>query len=164
MSAADTVDFIQTYGFVGGSGSGGGRAKMMEFNYIRTLPDGTDLPMKISVPLLAIIPIPCLRITEFNFNFNANLESTDIKSVSNAVGIRMDAEASYTDWSTTIPITVGFGMSVSASLEMSSGQKVERTFNLECAVKAEQGPYPPGVKHVLEVMTQAISHQFRKQA
>src|SRR6267378_1055344 len=72
-----TADFLSQLGFE----SAGGKvsARTVEFEYLHPVPDPAnpgstiDTPTRMRVPLLTMLPLPNLRISEANVGFGANV-------------------------------------------------------------------------------------------
>lgn len=111
--------------------------------------------MNLDVPILAILPIPFIRIEEFNLAFNAKIDSM---------------ESSQTDTSTSVSGTLTANqrwpggsaqLSVSASHQSKSttGTEVQRSYALSITVKAIQDDMPPGMAKVLGILERAMREQ-----
>jgi hypothetical protein len=61
-AAQATVDYITAIGFTEDSGEY--TTKMVDFKYTTQDSNGTDVPKVLSVPLLALIPIPALEVLQ----------------------------------------------------------------------------------------------------
>lgn len=78
MAARATADFIREVGFVPASGASSGSAavdnygspRMVSFRYSRTETNGTSTETTISVPMLTLIPIPSLQISEASIDLS----------------------------------------------------------------------------------------------
>lgn len=83
IAARTTADFIKDVGFVPpGSGSSSsatvddiGSPRMVAFRYQRLNPDGTKTESSVSVPILALIPIPSLQIAEAKIDLSLLITS-----------------------------------------------------------------------------------------
>jgi hypothetical protein len=111
--------------------------------------------MNLDVPILAILPIPFIRIEEFNLAFNAKIDSM---------------ESSQVDTSTSISGTLSVNerwpsgsaqLSVSASHQSKSttGTEVQRSYALSITVKAIQDDMPRGMEKVLGILDRAMREQ-----
>lgn len=111
--------------------------------------------MSLDVPILVILPIPFIRIEEFNLAFNAKIDSM---------------ESAQVDTSTSISGTLNVNqrwpggsanLSVSASSQNKSvtGTEVQRSYALSITVKAIQDDMPRGMEKVLGILERAMREQ-----
>jgi hypothetical protein len=76
-----TADFIAEVGFRPGSTEREPTARTFEFTFMHSVPDPEnpggviDTPTRVSVPLLTVLPIPNLDITEATIDFDADVLS-----------------------------------------------------------------------------------------
>jgi Protein of unknown function (DUF2589) len=152
-SSLATVDFIQKVGFKDvkdGQGNVTGRELVMvNFTHERTGVDdkGNATPAKkvgISVPLLAMLPIPSLRIEHVIIDFNVKLNSVENTSVSDELGVNAE-------------VTAGWGpvkLKVSASYQRKTATNVEvkKEYSLNVNVKAVQDEIPAGLEKILNML------------
>jgi hypothetical protein len=180
-AAIACVDFIQSVGFeeirppaadggAGAAGGGGGAAagtalapiptparRVREVTFLfKRLVAGQERELTITVPLLAIMPIPFLRIESMTVNFKASILAVDERSTQ---------EKTSTDFSGAAEATVGFALwkaSVKASVSSkkdstatsSSKYSVEHT--MDVSVHAVQDEMPAGLAKLLNFMTESI--------
>jgi hypothetical protein len=148
QSSLATVNFINSVGFVT-SDMGKKELVMVDFTHERVdvKDDGTPLNKKIyiKVPLLAMLPIPSLRIEHVQIDFNAKLNSVETSSVSDELGIKAE-------------LAVGWGpvsLKVSASYQRKSvtGVEVKKEYALNVNVKAVQDEMPAGLEKILGMLS-----------
>lgn len=149
QSSMATVSFINSVGFVTNETTGKKELVMVDFTHERTdvKDDGTPMNKKIyvKVPLLAMLPIPSLRIEHVQIDFNAKLNSVETSSVSDDLGIKAE-------------LAVGWGpvsLKVSASYQRKSvtGVEVKKEFALNVNVKAVQDEMPAGLEKILGMLS-----------
>jgi hypothetical protein len=85
-AALTSLRFIQQAGFTGRMDDGSavsrweardlGSLRMLKFHYQKQTAAGELLPMEMSIPLLALLPIPVLRVSESTFDFEVEIVST----------------------------------------------------------------------------------------
>ena len=145
-ASVSTVDFIQAVGFVG---EGADRElRMVDFSYKKTANDEDGNPVTsdvaITVPFIAMLNIPALRIETLDIDLNVKLNSTFTKDTSTSIGV--DAKFGY-----------GFGpvkMSVAVAVRRTSatGIKVEKEYSMNVKVRATNDEMPAGLERVLGLM------------
>lgn len=145
-ASVSTVDFIQAVGF---EGEGANRElRMVDFSYEKEETNDAGDPVKrnvkITVPFIAMLNVPALRIETLDIDLNVKLNSTFTKNTSSSIGV--DAKFGY-----------GFGpvkMSVSVAARRSSatGIKVEKEYSMNVKVKATNDELPAGLERVLGLL------------
>jgi hypothetical protein len=130
------------------------KARTVDFSYVRSVPDPTDpnkftpTPTSLTVPLLAILPIPFLRIRDMNIMFefkitNTQLATSDSKlEVGGALSIdnkkvKLKIHASYT-------------------YQKSVREETDRSATLKVTVNAVQDAIPEGLSRVLTLLQDGI--------
>jgi len=106
-----------------------------------------EMPAKkvaITVPLLAMLPIPALRIEYVTIDFNVKLNSVESATVSDKLGV--DASVSG-GWG-----PVNFKVSASYQRQTTSGVEVKKEYALNVNVKAVQDEMPAGLEKVLGIL------------
>jgi hypothetical protein len=148
-SSLATVDFITRVGFDAPAQPGGKRELVMvDFTHSRkdVKADGTadNKEINVKVPLLAMLPIPSLRIEHVIIDFNVKLNS--VVSVSEEAKLAIGGSASG-----------GFGpvkFKVSASFQRKTSTNVEvkKEYALNVNVKAVQDEIPAGLEKILGLL------------
>lgn len=148
QSSLATVNFINSVGFIT-SDMGKKELVMVDFTHERVdvKDDGTPMNKKIyvKVPLLAMLPIPSLRIEHVTIDFNAKLNSVETSTVSDELGIKAE-------------LAVGWGpisLKVSASYQRKSttGVEIKKEYALNVNVKAVQDEMPAGLEKILGLLS-----------
>lgn len=167
-AAKSTADFIQTVGFEQVMDPTSkqlvpGKPRMVDFSFERPNNDETgkrvvDL-VKVSVPMLAIVPIPTLQVDVIDIIFNMEIKSSTSSEDTSAKSGSLEASVSG-----------GFGAfsaSVKINGSISSSEKNTRTSDTSAKyhveVKATSKPLPEGLSRVLDMMNQAIKPREVKQ-
>ena len=111
--------------------------------------------MKLTVPILTMLPIPFIRIEETTIDFNAKINSIESRERDSSfqVGGSFEAKAGW-----------GWG---SAKLKVSSsyqsktrqGSETKRTYSLAVHVRAVQDEMPAGMERLLGILENAIASQ-----
>jgi len=161
QSAQTSVDFIKSVGFnPSDAQEDPGKPTMVTFEYDKIIEnkdaDGnitlTPTPMKLTVPILTMLPIPFIRVEETTIDFNAKINS-----------VTESTTASSSDLSVSLGVKGGWGP-VSAELKCSYSNKkstsatakTERTYSLIIHVRAVQDELPAGMEKLLGVLENSI--------
>lgn len=148
-SSLATVDFIQKVGFKQAEGDGGtAELVMVDFTHKKSDVDEQGNPVEttraVRVPLIAMLPIPSLRIEHVIINFNAKLNSVETSSVSDKLNVGLEAKGGWGP--------VSFKVSASYQRQTASGVKVEKEYSINVNVKAVQDEIPPGLERILGML------------
>jgi len=144
-SSLATVDFINTVGFT--TSSGARELVMVDFSHTRN--EGTAAAPDIKsvvlrVPLLAMLPIPSLRIEHVIIDFNVKLNSVETSNVS--TDLKVDASVNG-GWG-----RVNFKVSASFQRKAATGVEVKKEYALNVNVKAVQDEIPGGLEKILNLL------------
>jgi hypothetical protein len=149
-SSLATVNFINAVGFSEPTTTGGPRELVMvDFSHTRN--EGNDADghpivksVTLKVPLLAMLPIPSLRIEHVIIDFNVKLNSVETSTVSTSLGV--DASVSG-GWG-----PVNFKVSASYQRKATTGVEVKKEYALNVNVKAVQDEIPGGLEKILNML------------
>jgi hypothetical protein len=153
LAASETASFIQTVGLVD-DGSGNSTARTVDFGFNRKVPkeDGsatTTENVKLTVPLLTIVPVPFIRIEEATIDFECKVSSSTLDTSKTAVGITASASGGF--WG------VKFSVKASFSHQRTHKEEVTKSATLKVHVKAVQDEMPGGLLKVLEILETAVT-------
>lgn len=147
-SSMATVEFINAVGFKEGAGGSGRELVMVDFSHKRTdlSAEGTptEKSVALSVPLLAMLPIPSLRIEHVIIDFNVKLNSVESTQTTFAVGINTEAKAGWGP--------VNFKVSASVQRKTTTNVEVKKEYSLHVNVKAVQDEMPAGLEKILGIL------------
>jgi hypothetical protein len=161
QSAQTSVDFIKSVGFnAPDAKEDPGKPTMVTFEYVKIIENKnaegvitqTPTPMRLTVPILTMLPIPYIRVEEVTIDFNAKINS-----------VQESTTASSSELAASLAIKGGWGP-VSAELKCSysnkkstsSTDKTERTYSLVIHVRAVQDELPAGMEKLLSVLENSI--------
>jgi hypothetical protein len=153
MAAESTVEFIERVGFLPPASSQPPGLRTVTFAYEKNDGDGTPQSFSLTVPLLAIVPIPFIRIDEVNIEFDAKL--TDIvrndSTTTSSFGISGNASAGW-----------GFGRaslrsSYSRNTKSTSSSQFQSEYHMNIKVRAGAAPMPEGMAKILDILEQVIT-------
>jgi hypothetical protein len=146
-SSLATVDFIQKVGFTD-SGNGQRELVMVDFTHKRKDVDasGAEVAKDISlrVPLLAMLPIPSLRIEHVIIDFNVKLNSVESSSTSSELGGGVEGKGGWGP--------VSFKVSASYQRKTATNVEVKKEYALNVNVKAVQDEIPAGLEKCLNII------------
>jgi Protein of unknown function (DUF2589) len=148
-SSLATVDFINTVGFTEKDTSTGKRdLVMVDFTHTRKEVDATGavVPKEIfiRVPLLAMLPIPSLRIEHVIIDFNVKLNSVESSSTSTQLGVNAEVKGGWGP--------VSFKVSASFQRRTATNVEVKKEYALNVNVKAVQDEIPAGLEKILGML------------
>jgi hypothetical protein len=133
---------------------GGGTGATAVVNYtppIAAVP-ATYQEMKLEVPILSMLPIPCLRIETVEIGFHAKINSVEYQRVDTSLKVdaSFESQAGWR-WGSA-------KLSVSASYQRTTqqGSQVDRAYSLAVNIKAVQDEMPSGMEKVLGILENAI--------
>ncbi len=148
-SSLATVNFINNVGFVTDDATGKKELVMVDFSHKRkdVKADGTadEKDISVKVPLLAMLPIPSLRIEHATIDFNVKLNSVASASVSDALGINAEVKGGFGP--------VSFKVSASYQRKTSSNVEVKKEYALNINVKVVQDEIPAGLEKILNLLS-----------
>lgn len=100
-SSLATIDFVNKVGFTSVDGDGGGKRElvMVDFSHTRKEVDAegkeVSKDVNLKVPLLAMLPIPSLRIQQVVVDFNVKLNSVESSQVSDDLGVNAEVKGGW---------------------------------------------------------------------
>ena len=81
LAAREFTGFLSSFGFVndgnGESGTHLGALKTVTFSYKRPGPNGELQDAVVEIPLLSLVPLPLLQVTDAEFTFNVHVLESD---------------------------------------------------------------------------------------
>ena len=151
MAAQSTVNFIETVGFQPGP-NGTPQIVQVTFSYQQ----GSQM-MNLSVPLLAIVPIPYLAVTNITIDFTAsiNASSSSVASQSSDSQTTAGGSVGYSGWGLTANFNASYSSKQSSTASQQSKYSVEYTLTIH--VEAEQEDMPQGLQQILNILSNAAT-------
>lgn len=108
--------------------------------------------MKISVPILTMLPIPFIKVDIITIDFNAKITSTETTTSSSDLSASGTVNANYGGKRAS----VSFSGTVAYKKSTTSGSSVERTYSMAIHVQASQDEMPAGMEKLLNVLEGAM--------
>jgi hypothetical protein len=161
QSAQTSVDFIKSVGFnAPDAQTDPGKPTMVTFEYDKIFQEKdaqgnvvyTPKPMQLTVPILTMLPIPFIRVSDVSIDFNAKINSvvesttTSSSELNASLGIKGG-------WG---PVSAELKCSYSNKKSTSASDKTERTYSMAIHVQAEQDELPAGMEKLLGVLENSI--------
>ncbi|HOZ85235.1 MAG TPA: DUF2589 domain-containing protein [Niabella sp.] len=147
-SSLATINFINEVGFTTDT-SGKKELVMVDFSHSRkdVKADGTadDKTINIKVPLIAMLPIPSLRIDHVTIDFNVKLNSVETSQVSSDFKVAAEVKGGWGP--------VNFKVSASYQRKSTTGVEVRKEYALNVNVKAVQDEIPAGLEKILNMLS-----------
>lgn len=183
LAAVTTVDFIEKVGLSENATTGELSVRAAEFTFSQPVPDIANpgqtvfQDAKLNVPILSIVPIPFIRISDLNISFEFKIR--DVSSQQSKAEVT--AKTAF-DNTTTVEskLQAGGGIgsffggpkvsgsvesktnvsaSVSASYQSTNRQMTDRSATFKMTMNAVQDAIPEGLSRVLTILNDAIKSQ-----
>lgn len=148
-SSMATVEFINAVGFKDAAGGSGPRELVMvDFSHERkdVKADGTadNKTINVRVPLLAMLPIPSLRIEHVIIDFNVKLNSVESTQSTFSADVKTEVKAGWGP--------VNFKVSAAIQRKTTTNVEVKKEYSLQVNVKAVQDEMPAGLEKVFGLL------------
>jgi hypothetical protein len=169
LAAQSTIEFIQKVGFKTPTGgfepidmlfqdtsadADAGELRSVTFTYSKKDETDTVAEFRLTVPLLAITPIPYLRIDEMTIDFSAKLTDAVERKTETAFNLTSSVSGKYSSfWS---PIKLEFRASATYNTRTATAAASKREYRLDIHVRAVQDDMPSGLSKVLDILEDAI--------
>lgn len=172
LAAQSTIEFIHKVGFkqpsVGGEDSDlvfsdvtedadAGELRSVTFSYTKKGENEVPSEFSLTVPFLAITPIPFIRIEEITIDFNAKLTDSVQRNTSSEFKLDSSVKGSYSSfWS---PIKIEARVSATYNQKSSTSENQQREYTMQIHVRAGADEMPAGLSRMLDILEQAIQEQ-----
>lgn len=113
--------------------------------------DAAAKSVEISAPLLAILPIPYLQVSDVQVNFKYTIAQTfrDQNETSKGIELKAGTGALLSPW-------VSASLSGYATSKASHESTTNRSGNLEITLRAGQAPIPEGMARIISMLATGI--------
>lgn len=157
LAANTTVAFIREVGL--NKTNGDYEAVYVDFKFDRIVEeekvqDGNKIkvvrvvPSKLTVPLLTIVPIPYIRISDMTIDFEYQIRDVETKATSQEANIATKAEIGGWFWKVEVK--------GSYTYKSTTRRSTDRRSTLKVTVNAVQDEIPEGLSRVLDILNEAI--------
>lgn len=129
------------------------------FHYKKTVPkeDGTteEKNGELTVPFLAMLPIPYLRIAETEIQFKAKINSVEFRQVVTNIAVTgdLEAKAGWLWGSARLKVRSAF------QRQTREGSTVTKDYSMDVRVKAVQEEVPGGLDRLLSILESSIKEK-----
>ncbi|MGD1844924.1 MAG: DUF2589 domain-containing protein [Salibacteraceae bacterium] len=106
--------------------------------------------VKVSAPLLSIVPVPHIRIDSFTSSFNYQITQVAKAATSNEKALSGSAEVGGNPW-----VKASFKGSISSNASKES--TTNRSGSIDITVHASESPIPEGLAKILSLMSNAVT-------
>jgi len=164
-AARSTVEFIQSVAFVPLSDNSEPNTprsvQNIQFQYESKNPAGEVENVTLTVPLLAIVPIPYIRIDDMTIQFKANISAetsaADTTSESSQKNVNANITGKY-GWGPA-KVEASFSAAYSAKKDSTSAanSKYAVEYTMDVYVHAVQDDMPAGMQKVLNILNESIN-------
>lgn len=166
LASREFTGFISSFGFESDANSGSegthlGALKTVTFSYKRPGPGGVLEDAVVEIPLLSLVPLPLLQVTDAEFNFNVHVLESD----SGALGeppplvnppqeLRVQNESAKPQAPQVRAMLAP--APAPATADRSSGQRsLDANMTVKLAMK--QADVPAGISALLQLMSEAVN-------
>jgi hypothetical protein len=170
MAAQSTIEFIHKVGFKEpatgptdlvfadpAADASAGEIRSVTFSYQKKDENEELKKYSLTVPFLAITPIPYIRIDEMTIDFNAKLTDAVTRNTNSEFKLDTSLSASYSAfWS---PVKVDARVSATYNQKSSTTEHQQREYSMQIHVRAVQDEMPAGLSRMLDMLEQAIQEK-----
>ena len=164
LAAMETVKFIEAVGFTSSGVPPVTTAQTVTFTYTKPVtPTGGGTPvsetMTLTVPLLSIVDIPFLRISQMTIAFTANIQADTSTQVTtaNTTAFTANLSTSANFFFASAKLNASISNTSSTNTTANSTYNVQYTMGIN--VTAEQDSMPAGLQAILNILANAIAAQ-----
>jgi hypothetical protein len=160
---ATNAEFIQRIGFKYDKDGNNVGANMVEFKFNQLITEKDDkgavttTPQEVSVqaPMLAIVPLPALKVKDVSVNFSMQVNSSTEDSSSSDSEASVDGSGSV-GWG---PFKVSVKVHGKTASHSSHTRKSDNSAKYDVSVSATDDGIPEGLSRILDMMHDAITPQ-----
>ncbi len=151
--AQATSDFIQAVGFqIGDDGKPSQAIRTADFRYSVPGPDNKPVDYQISTPLLAIVPIPSLKVSNVDITFDMEVRSSESSKESSDKQGAFEGSGSV-GWG---PFKVSVKVSGSVSTHQENTRSTDKSAKYHVQVTAVDNGISEGLARVLDIMNKSV--------
>ncbi len=169
LAAKTTIEFIEKVGFIPADtdqdmlfidetkDADAGEVRNVTFSYKKIDENEDEKEVELTVPILAIVPIPYIRLEEVNIDFTAKLNDTIQHTTKTSFKLDSSVSGKFKSWWS--PISLEFRTSMSYETARATAAKYTRDYTMNVAVRAVQDDMPAGLSRVLDLLEQTIKEK-----
>jgi hypothetical protein len=173
LAAQSTIEFIHKVGFKQPNGLGAadtdlvfsdvtadadaGELRSVTFSYSKKDENDEQKEFSLTVPFLAITPIPYIRIEEMTIDFNAKLTDSIERKTDSSFNLSTSVTGSYSAfWS---PVKIDARVSATYNQKSGTTERQQREYSMQIHVRASQAEMPAGLSRMLDMLEEAIQEK-----
>jgi hypothetical protein len=159
-AARSSVDFIQSVAYKPLPDGTTDPAAVRELQTVEFVYESGDKNVKLSVPLLSIVPIPYIRIDDMTIQFKANISAESASQDTTTTATNTNVNANVTGrygWGPA-KVEASFNASYSAKKDSTSAanSKYSVEYTMDIYIHAVQDDMPGGMVEVLKILKESI--------
>lgn len=185
LAAQTTVDFIEKVGLEEDE-AGELKVRTAEFSFVQPIPDPitpgdfVDVESRLTVPILSIVPVPFIRISDLNVSFEFKIRNVQSRSSQLEATSKTETEVSSTfkhtmagemslnignlfgakgNSTTEIENKINTNISASVTYQQTERDMLDRSATFKMTMNAVQDAIPEGLSRVLTILNDAIKAQ-----
>ncbi len=139
------------------TGGGGGTGAAATATFIAAVPAKAAVfqVMQLEVPILAMLPIPYLRIEDVTIDFNAKIDSVEYQKIDTSlkVDVALEVKQRWPGGSAKLNVSMAYQRNTQ------QGSSVQRTYSMAVHIKAVQDEMPAGMQKVLDILESNMRSQ-----
>lgn len=154
QAALTTVEFIQKVGFTPEDPTkpeGPQKVKEVTFKYSKLNADDQIKQFALTVPILAIVPIPYLRIESLDIDFSAKLNDMIQSEETSSLSVSASLDISWR--------VVKFRASAAYKNDKSTKSSSTQDYSMSVKVHATQAEVPGGMQKILDILESVIKEE-----
>lgn len=159
-AARSTVDFIQSVAYKPLTNGANDPNTPRELQTVEFIYESGEKNVKLSVPLLSIVPIPYIRIDDMTIQFKANISAETASQDTTTTGTNINVNSNVTGrygWGPA-KVEASFNVSYSAKKDSTSAanSKYSVEYTMDVYIHAVQDDMPGGMVEVLKILKESI--------
>lgn len=175
LAAKTTVDFINNVGLEEDA-AGELKVRSADFSFTQPIPDPNnpgatiEQESKLTVPLLSIVPVPFIRVSDLNVTFEFKIRdvqsASSKKEITGSTGITTTAETKakmggglfsfFGGPSGEMRTKTEVQINASATYQSQERRSTDRSATFKMVLNAVQDEMPEGLSRVLSILNDAI--------
>lgn len=176
LAAKSTVDFIQNVGLEEDPATGELTVRAADFTFVQPVPDPAnpgsfiEQPTKLTVPILTIVPVPYIRVSDLNVSFEFKIRdvqsASSKKEITGSTGITTSVETKgklggglfsfFGGPSGEMRTKTDVQVNASATYQATNRSLTDRSATFKMTMNAVQDAIPEGLARVLTILNDAI--------
>ena len=158
-TGAETVAIDPPPAPVGGAAAGVPATASLTIREAKEAQSAVFETMALQVPLLTMLPIPYLRIEEFNLDFDVKIDQTEKVDITETVDIAEGIGAGGGAGASGFSGAANFSASISMQETGTYSNTINRKYSMNVKVKAVQAETPAGLERILSTLQASILTQ-----